>query len=255
MSAVTASILVGRRDRSRPGIRPGWLALLHEDRGYAWQLLRLQLSGTDLPSQTLDDPPGVLWQASAETDVVGELAALLHLYVARTPGIVRQAAQMPALRRQRVDLRAVGDRDPERLAGLLALARFGGRDLTLAATILPGSRLREAALMALPEWELDIAHTALTRKRSVAGRGLIVHDLRADAEGSPQEAARAQEQAARQAAGTVEPARSLPAPAAERSPARPVPEPAPERSPVIRWPGLRAPVGRHSGHTPEEPRR
>ena len=242
MSAVTASILVGRRDRSRPGIRPGWLALLHEDGGYAWQLVKLQLSGADLPSQTMDDPPGVVWQASAQDDVAGELAALLHLYVARTPGIVRQAAQLSALRRQRVDLRAVGDRDPERLAGLMALARFGGRELTLAATILPGSRLREAALMALPDWELNIAHTALTRDRSVVGRGLVVHDLRLDAEGSAQDAARAQEQAARQVAGAVDPA-------------RPAPEPATDRIPVLRWPGLRPPGGRHAGHTPEEPRR
>ena len=174
--------------------------------------------------------------------MAGELAALLHLYVARTPGIVRQAAQLSALRRQRVDLRAVGDRDPERLAGLLALARFGGRELTLAATILPGSRLREAALMALPDWELNIAHTALTRDRSVVGRGLVVHDLRLDAEGSAQDAARAQEQAARQVAGAVDPARAAP-------------EPATDRIPVLRWPGLRPPGGRHAGHTPEEPRR
>lgn len=96
--------------------------------------------------------------------------------------------------------------------------------------------------MALPDWELDIAHTALTRNRSVVGHGLVVHDLRVDTEDGAQDAARAQEQAARQAAGAVDQA-------------RPVPEPAADRTPVIRWPGLRPPGGRHAGHTPEEPRR
>ena len=178
MSAVTASIIVGTKHRTNPGIQPRWLLLLHEGRSYAWHLLKLQLTNGDLPSTRPDDPPGVLWQASPAEDLVGEMALLLHLFAARTPEIVRAAARTYPLRKQRVDLAALEGRDAEDLTKLLELARDRGRELTLAATILPGSRLTEEALLSLPDWELNVSHTALTRDWHTARQSLIVTDLR-----------------------------------------------------------------------------
>ena len=53
MSAVTASILVGTKNRVDLGIQPRWIILLHEAQGYAWHLLRLQLSGGDVANSPL----------------------------------------------------------------------------------------------------------------------------------------------------------------------------------------------------------
>ncbi len=180
MSAVTASIIVGTRHRSDPGIQPRWLLLLHEGQSYAWHLLKLQLTNGDLPSTRPEDPPGVLWQASRDRDLVGEMALLVHLFAARTPEIVRLAARTPALRKQRVDLAALDPLEREQVAALLELARERGRELTLAATILPGSRLTQEALLGLSDWELNVSHTGLTRSwDSVAGR-LVVTDVEAE---------------------------------------------------------------------------
>lgn len=178
MSAVTASIIVGTKHRTDPGIQPRWLLLLHEGQSYAWHLLKLQLTNGDLPSTRPDDPPGVLWQASGQQDLIGEMALMVHLFAARTPEIVRAAARTNPLRRPRVDLAALEGRAAEDLTTLLHLARDRGRELTLAATILPGSRLTEEALLALPDWELSVAHTELTRDWNSNRQGLVVTDLR-----------------------------------------------------------------------------
>lgn len=190
MSAVTASIIVGTKHRSDPGIQPRWLLLLHEGQSYAWHLLKLQLTNGDLPSTRPEDPPGVLWQASASRDLVGEMALLVHLFAARTPEIVRLAARTPALRKQRVDLAALDQRESEQIEALLALARDRGRELTMAATLLPGSRLTKEALLELPDWELSIADTGLTREWRSNAQSLVVTDLRPTVvEGLPEAAA------------------------------------------------------------------
>ncbi len=178
MSAVTASIIVGTKHRSDPGIQPRWLLLLHEGQNYAWHLLKLQLTNGDLPSTRPEDPPGVLWQASRSRDLVGEMALLVHLFAARTPEIVRLAARTPALRKQRVDLAALDQRESEQIEALLTLARERGRELTMAATLLPGSRLTKEALLELPDWELNIADTGLTRDWHSNAQSLVVTDLR-----------------------------------------------------------------------------
>lgn len=182
MSAVTASIIVGTKHRIDPGIQPGWLLMLHEGQSYAWHLLKLQLTTGDLASTRLDDPPGVLWQASREQDVIGEMALLLHLFAARTPKVVRAAARTHLLRKRRVDLAALEGRDAEDLTTLLARARECGRELTLAVTILPGSRLTEEALLELPDWELNVSHTEVTRDWRSDRQGLVVTDLRPEPE-------------------------------------------------------------------------
>lgn len=187
MSAVTASIIVGSKHRIDPGIQPRWLLMLHEGQSYAWHLLKLQLTNGDLPSTRPDDPPGVLWQASTHQDLMGEMALLLHLFAARTPEVVRAAARTYPLRKQRVDLAALEGRDADDLTTLLELARGRGRELTLAVTILPGSRLTEEALRELPDWELNISHTAVTRDWHSDQQALVVKDLRP--EPAPQEAA------------------------------------------------------------------
>lgn len=187
MSAVTASIIVGTKHRTNPGIQPRWLLMLHEGRSYAWHLLRLQLTSGDLPGTRPDDPPGVLWQASREQDLIGEMALLLHLFAARTPEVVRAAARAHPLRKQRLDLAGLEGRDAQDLATLLGLARDRGRELTLSVTILPGSRLTEAALLELPDWELSVSHTDLTRDWSSGRQGLVVTDLRPEpAPGAPE---------------------------------------------------------------------
>ncbi|NYE00579.1 hypothetical protein BJY21_001763 [Kineosphaera limosa] len=178
MSAVTAHIVVGTKHRSDPGIQPRWVLLLHEGQNYAWHIVRLQLTTGDLPSTHPDDPPGVLWQASRNRDLIGEMALLVHLYAARTPEIVRAAARLAPLRKQRVDLAALSAPDRDQVDLLLDMARERGRELTLAATILPGSRLTEQALLELPDWELNIAHTEVTRTWSSDANGLVVTDLR-----------------------------------------------------------------------------
>ncbi len=89
MSAVTASILVGTKNRVDLGIQPRWILLLHLD---------------------------------GLTEV------------------------------QRGDLRH----------GIRIARETGGR-LYLAATVLAGSRLTEKDLLALPEWEINLATTVLSR--------------------------------------------------------------------------------------------
>lgn len=108
MSAVTASILVGTKNRVDLGIQPRWILLLHLD---------------------------------GLTEV------------------------------QRGDLRH----------GIRIARETGGR-LYLAATVLAGSRLTEKDLLALPEWEINLATTVLSRDwvRIDAGH-LEVTDYRTDA--------------------------------------------------------------------------
>lgn len=120
----------------------------------------------------------MLWQASRSKDLVGEMALLLHMYAARTPEIVRAANHLAPLRKQRVDLAGLSEPERDQLDLLLDMARERGRELLLAATILPGSRLTEDALLALPDWELTLAHTVLTRDWSSDQQGVVVTDLR-----------------------------------------------------------------------------
>ncbi len=177
MSAVTASIVVGTKHRRDPGIQPRWLLLLHEGRSYAWHLVKLQLTLGDLARGSLDDPPGILWQAGPDQDLIGEMALLIHLYAGRTPEIVQAAARVPGLHKSRSDLAALEEREAEHLGELLQLARQRGRELMLAATILPGSRLTEESLFELPDWELNISHTAITRDWA-SRQGFTVTDYR-----------------------------------------------------------------------------
>lgn len=178
MSAVTASIIVGTKHRSDPGIQPRWLLLLHEGQSYAWHLVKLQLTLGDMATIGAGDPPGILWRAGAEEDLLGEMALLLHLYAARTPDIVHAAARLESLRKNRIDLGGLPAKEAEEFAALRDLALERGRELTLAVTILPGSRLTEDALFDLPDWELNIAHTAVTRDWAASEHGLVVTDYR-----------------------------------------------------------------------------
>lgn len=178
MSAVTASIVVGSKHRSDPGIQPRWLLLLHEGQSYAWHLVKLQLTLGDLATTGPDDPPGVLWRAGSEENLLGEMALLIHLYAARTPEIVHAAARIEAIRKNRVDLGGLPAGQAQEFETLRGLALQRGRELTLAATILPGSRLTEDALLDLPDWELNVSHTAVTRDWAAGEHRLIVTDYR-----------------------------------------------------------------------------
>lgn len=178
MSAVTASIIVGTKHRCDPGIQPRWLLMLHEGQSYAWHLLKLQLTLGDMATIGAGDPPGVLWRAGSEEDLLGEMALLLHLYAARTPDIVRAATHLESLRKTRIDLGGLPAREVEEFAALREMALDRGREMTLAVTILPGSRLTEDALFELPDWELNIAHTAVTRDWAASEHGLVVTDYR-----------------------------------------------------------------------------
>ncbi len=178
MSAVTASILVGTKNRVDLGIQPRWILLLHEAQGYAWHLLRLQLSGGDVANsplvslaekgppgtrQGLDAPPGILWRAAADGDIAGELALLLHLHCLHTPEILAAVRRIEPLSRRRVNLGGLGDAQRGDLLNAIRIARSTGGGLYLGATILAGSRLTEDALLALPEWEINLATTVLSR--------------------------------------------------------------------------------------------
>ena len=178
MSAVTASIIVGTKHRCDPGIQPRWLLMLHEGQSYAWHLLKLQLTLGDMATIGAGDPPGILWRAGSEEDLLGEMALLLHLYAARTPDIVRAATHLESLRKTRIDLGGLPAREVEEFAALREMALDRGREMTLAVTILPGSRLTEDALFELPDWELNIAHTAVTRDWAASEHGLVVTDYR-----------------------------------------------------------------------------
>lgn len=178
MSAVTASILVGTKNRVDLGIQPRWIILLHEAQGYAWHLLRLQLSGGDVASsplvslaekgppgtrQGLDSPPGILWRAAPDGDIVGELALLLHLHCLHTPDILAAVRRIDPLSRRRVNLASFADAQRGDLLNAIRIARDTGGGLYLAATILAGSRLTEEGLLALPEWEINLSTTVLSR--------------------------------------------------------------------------------------------
>lgn len=178
MSAVTASILVGTKNRVDLGIQPRWIILLHEAQGYAWHLLRLQLSGGDVANsplvslaekgppgtrQGLDSPPGILWRAAPDGDIVGELALLLHLHCLHTPDILAAVRRIDPLSRRRVNLASFADAQRGDLLNAIRIARDTGGGLYLAATILAGSRLTEEGLLALPEWEINLSTTVLSR--------------------------------------------------------------------------------------------
>ena len=178
MSAVTASIIVGSRHRTDPGIQPRWIVLLHEGTSYAWHLVRLHLSVTDAGTG-LDDPPGILWRASAAGDHVGDLALLLHVHAARTPAVVQAVHACESLRRQRVDLADLSGRELADVENATRLARASGRELLLAATIYPGSRLTESDLCGMPDWELNVSSTAVSREwKALDGGRLVVTDYR-----------------------------------------------------------------------------
>lgn len=177
MSAVTAGIIVGSRHRSDPGVQPRWLVVLHEGRSYAWHLLKLHLSGkvvTDDP----DDPPGVLWKASADEDLIGDLSLLLHLHAARTPEVVNATRKCLGLRGHRVDLAALEGAELGAVEHAREIATRRGRELMLATTILPGSRLTEEALLAMPDWEMSISHTAVVREWNAMESALVTTDYR-----------------------------------------------------------------------------
>lgn len=174
MSAVTAAVLIGSTPRVGAGIIPRWIALLHEGRSYAWHLLRLQLSVGELGDNSRDDPPGVLWRASAKEDIAGELALLLHLYAARTPEVVQLTRRIRHLQRRRVDLSGLQGVELAAFENAMRIARTRGRELRLAATILPGSRLTDDHLLALPDWELEVSYSAFSRDWSHADGGTLV---------------------------------------------------------------------------------
>lgn len=178
MSAVTASILVGTKNRVDLGIQPRWIVLLHEANGYAWHLLRLQLSSGDITPQPrfgllersapgtragLDQPPGILWRAAAGGDLVGELALMLHLHAAHTPEVLAAVKHLDSLSKRRVDLANLDGRQSGDLTNAIRIARETGGGLYLAVTIMAGSRLTEAGLLELPEWEINLATTVLSR--------------------------------------------------------------------------------------------
>lgn len=177
MSAVTAAVLIGSTPRVGAGIIPRWVALLHEGRSYAWHLLRLQLSVGELGDHSRDDPPGVLWRASAQEDIAGELALLLHLYAARTPEVVQLTRRIRNLQRRRVDLSGLQGVELAAFENAMRIARSRGRELRLAATILPGSRLSDEHLLSLPDWELEVSYSAFSRDWSHADGGtLVIHE-------------------------------------------------------------------------------
>lgn len=202
MSAVTASILVGTKNRVDLGIQPRWIVLLHEANGYAWHLLRLQLTSGDIVPPPrfgllergapgtragLDAPPGILWRAAAGGDVVGELALMLHLHAAHTPEIMGAVKHLDPLSKRRVDLAHLDGRQRGDLANAVRLARATGGGLYLAATIMAGSRLTEEDLLTLPEWEINLAATVLSRDWvRVDGGHLEVTDYRIEEEPEPE---------------------------------------------------------------------
>lgn len=181
MSAVTASILVGTRNRVDLGIQPRWLILLHEANGYAWHLIRLQLTTADVVHAAkpppagkapkaapgtvpgLDTPPGILWRAAPGGDLIGELALLLHLHVCRTPEVLAAAKRIEPLAKRRVDLAYLDGAQRGDLGNAIRIARQQGGGFFLAATVLPGSRLDAEGLLDLPNWEISIAETILSR--------------------------------------------------------------------------------------------
>lgn len=181
MSAVTAAILIGSTPRYGSGIIPRWIALLHEGRSYAWHLLRLQLSVGELGDNSRDDPPGVLWRASASEDIAGELALLLHMYAARTPEIIQLTRRMRNLQRRRVDLSGLQGVERVGLENAIRVARSRGRELRLSAQIMPGSRLTDQHLLSLPDWELEVARSTFSRDWSHADGGrLVITDYSTD---------------------------------------------------------------------------
>ncbi|MDO5697933.1 MAG: hypothetical protein Q4G51_08155 [Dermatophilus congolensis] len=179
MSAVTAAVLIGSTPRVGAGIMPRWIALLHEGSSYAWHLLRLQLSVGELGDHSRDDPPGVLWRASSQEDIAGELALMLHLYAARTPEIVQLTKRIRHMQRRRVDLSGLQGVEAVAFENALRVARSRGRELRLAATILPGSRLTDDHLLSLPDWELEVSYSAFSRDWSHAG-GLVIREHTVD---------------------------------------------------------------------------
>ena len=162
--------------------------LLHERTGYAWHLLRLQLIAAETGGAGLDDPPGVLWRASNRQDLIGEMSLMLHLFAARTPQLAEAVRDCTSLQRRRVDLATLQGAELGDFHNALRLARCSGRELLLAVTILPGSRLVEEDLLALPDWEFNISHTALSRDwHPLDGGGLSVTDYREELLPEPQE--------------------------------------------------------------------
>lgn len=174
MSAVTAAILVGSTPRSEDGINPRWIALLHEGRSYAWQLLHLQLSPSEVYDSTRDDPPGVLWRASEFQDLAGELSALLHLYATRTPEVVQVASRIRHIQRRRVDLAGLEGPEKANFQNLLRIAKERGRELRLNAHIYPGSRLTDEHLLSMPDWEIEVGHSSFSRDWVHTGGGQLV---------------------------------------------------------------------------------
>ncbi|WP_116111918.1 hypothetical protein [Austwickia chelonae] len=188
MSAVTASILIGTKSRSDLGIQPRWIALLHEASGYAWHLLRLQLSSGDIvpPPRVgatdsgapgthpgLDGPPGILWRVESDGDVAGELALMLHVHAARTPEVMCAVQRLSPLAKRRVDLCRMTEAQNGDFRNAVRVARDNGGSLYLAATLMAGSRLTEEDLLSLPDWEISIAHTAISRDWVRADNGYL----------------------------------------------------------------------------------
>ncbi|MBW3086873.1 hypothetical protein KEM60_03102 [Austwickia sp. TVS 96-490-7B] len=209
MSAVTASILVGTKNRADLGIQPRWIVLLHEAGGYAWHLLRLQLTAGDIgPAPKigalergapgtrpgLDAPPGILWRSTTPRDLVGELALMLHLHVVHTPEIVSAVRRIDPLATRRVDIGELDEAQSGDLDNAIRIARLTEGSLYLAATLMAGSRLTEDALLDLPGWEINIAETVLSRDWVRIGDGhLEITDYRqplptVDETGSPEDA-------------------------------------------------------------------
>ncbi|MBO3143697.1 hypothetical protein [Dermatophilus congolensis] len=186
MSAVTASILIGSTPRVNNGINPRWIALLHEGQSYAWQLLHLQLTPSEVFDSAPDAPPGVLWQASAAEDLAGELAAMLHLYATRTPEVVHLAKSIRKLQKRRVNLARLEGAEKADFENILRISKERGRELRLAAHIYPGSRLTDEHLLSMPDWELEVGYSAFSRDWVHAGGGrLIIREHAGASESAP----------------------------------------------------------------------
>ena len=163
MSTVTASILIGNRHRYHGGIQPGWLLLLHEGSSVTLQLLRLHVFGGEEPGG-LDEQPGIRWTLPPDEDLIGALALMLALHVTRKAELVDAVgADSPLLSGQVVTLDRLGPDERAVYAAAARRARTMGDRRCLAVSTLPDSRLNAAELLALPEWEIDLAQSVGSR--------------------------------------------------------------------------------------------
>ncbi|GAB79166.1 hypothetical protein [Austwickia chelonae] len=121
----------------------------------------------------LDGPPGILWRVESDGDIAGELALMLHVHAARTPEVMCAVQRLSPLAKRRVDLCRMTEAQNGDLRNAVRVARENGGSLYLAATLMAGSRLTEEDLLSLPDWEISIAHTAISRDWVRADNGYL----------------------------------------------------------------------------------